>query len=114
MISLLLLLALASPPGGFACMAQGTKLIVPATGAEAACARVRSGLERAGALRGRDEIRVALRFEKPGIASAAVTRVRGGRAVQLPEISVAVSDRAIGPSTIDLLTREIAVRLGKR
>jgi len=107
-----LLLALASP-GGFACTAQGAKLLSPAISGEAACARLAAGLARAGWRRGRDEIRVALRFEKPGIASAAVTRVRGGRAVRLPDISVAVSDRQIEPSTIDLLAREIAARLAK-
>lgn len=111
MLALLLLLA---QPGGFACSAQGTKLLVPATPPEAACARMRTALARAGTRLEGERIEVALRFEKPGIATARVTRGSGARAVSLPEISVATSDRAMGPSTIDLLAREIAGRLARR
>lgn len=105
-----LLLTLAQPqPAPFACTAAGTRLLVPAITPEAACARLKAGLGKAGV---RGSIRVQLRFEKPGIATARVTRTgRGGKAVQLPDISVATSDRAMGPSTIDLLAREIAARL---
>jgi len=113
MLALPILLTLAQP-AGFACTAEGTKLLAPATTPEAACARLKAGLGKAGAGRDRAEIRVALRFGKPGIASARVTRIAGGRATTLPEISVATSDRAMGPSTIDLLAREIAGRLATR
>ncbi|NYT42881.1 hypothetical protein HZY97_19060 [Sphingomonas sp. R-74633] len=110
MLALLLVLSLTDP--GFSCAATGTKLLVPATTPDAACTRLRAGLARAGVRP--DGVRVALRFEKPGIASARVIRVAGGRATELPEISVATSDKAMGPSTIDLLAREIAGRLAKR
>ncbi|MDG2535386.1 hypothetical protein P6144_17125 [Sphingomonas sp. HITSZ_GF] len=110
---LALALALAQP-AGFTCSAQGAKLLVPATAPEVACARLKAGLGKAGIRFDRGEIRVALRFEKPGIATASVTRTSGGKAVRLPDISVATSDRAMGPSTIDLLAREIAGRLTTR
>ncbi len=111
MLSLLLLLAQPTP---FACTAQGTRLLAPATSPEAACARLREGLAKAGVKPERARIEVALRFEKPGIATASVTRIERGRRTQLPDISVAVSDKAIAPSAIDLLAREIAARLARR
>jgi hypothetical protein len=115
MASLLLALALAAPQaGGLACSAQGAKLLVPATTPDAACARLKAELARAGTRPDRGQVAVVLRFEKPGIASARVTRTSGGRVTELPEISVAISDKAMGPSTIDLLAREIAARLAKR
>lgn len=120
MLALALLLASgsaqpqAAPPPGFACTATGTRLLVPAMAPEAACARLRQGLARAGTRLDRANIQVALRFEKPGIATARVTRGSGAGAVTLPDISVATSDRAMGPLTIDLLAREIAARLARR
>lgn len=111
MLSLLLTLA---QPGGFTCTATGTKLLAPATPPEAVCARLKGALTEAGTRFYRASLQVELRFQKPGIATARVTRTAAGRTTMLPEISIATSDRAMGPSTIDLLAREIAGRLATR
>lgn len=115
----------ASPVIRFDCHVEGVALLSPPMSAEAVCARFKSGLEAATGTKtvtgtgtpGRERdvqgwIRVSVRFAKPGIASAELAHADGGKIKTHPKISVAVSDRPIGPDVIELLVKEVARALG--
>jgi len=107
-------------PVRFACASMGEKLIVPPASASSVCERFRVALSRAARVTLRADarrfaagdaapwIRVSLQFTKAGVASARVERAQHGRVIVYPASNVAVSDRAIGPQTIDLLARDVA------
>ena len=110
----------AAAPVRYACATVGEKLIVPPASPATVCERFRLALSRAtqktlrvdtGRLAASDSvpwIRVTLRFTKAGVASARVEQSKSGRVVVHPDSNVAVSDRAIGLQSVDLLARGVA------
>ncbi len=59
-----------------------------------------------------DGISIALRFQRPGRAIADVTRTTGGVAEILPTNEVAVMDRALALTDVDILADSVAAALG--
>jgi len=110
----------AAEPVRFVCVSVGEKLIVPTASASKVCERFRDSLARAARVTFRTDqkrfapsgpaprIRVTLSFTKAGVASARVEWAQGVRLTAYPEISVAVSDRAIGLQTVDVLAQSVA------
>ena len=101
----------------YACTVKGEKLTQPVMSADVVCARFMGPLSKAarrplrvvhGAPAGADWIKIDVRFAKPGIAAATLSRARGGRIVTHPEIAVATSDRPLDTQSIDMLAREVA------
>jgi hypothetical protein len=109
----------------FACSVSGEKLLSPAMAPSAVCARVQTALEAklGSALRAVPQapdmrtdrsgwVSVTLRFAKPGIASAKLSVARNNQIKVHPEVSVAVSDRAMGADTVNLLARQLSEMIG--
>ncbi|MEG3145800.1 hypothetical protein U1839_14155 [Sphingomonas sp. RT2P30] len=99
------MLAMAGMPN-FECSVQGTALLAPPAAADDVCARIAARTERARARGG--PVRIAITFTRAGVATARVTRTTGGGIEELPDISIATSDRAMSLHTVDMLADEIA------
>ena len=94
------------------CSVQGNTLLVPPASAEEVCARLAARTAQA-----RDHggpVRIAVRFTRAGIASATVSRKTGNQVEELPDLSIATSDRAMSMQTVNLLADEIARALEPR
>ena len=96
------------------CTVTGAKLLAPMTGADI-CVRFVNALGGAmGAPAATavavpaDGLTVELNFLPQGVASARVTRLRGGRGAALPLYEMAVSDRRFAAQDIDNLAVSVA------
>ena len=93
----------------FSCTVTGEKMLSPAMTSNAVCARFRAAAAAAiSRMAESDWMRVDVRFAKPGVASAKLTEARNGRTVAHPEISIAVSDRPLDATTVEMLAAELA------
>lgn len=93
------------------CAAAGARLFAPATTPEAICARFSSAI-RAAAAPG-ETLTVELRFLPSGVATALVTRIRGGRARPPVDFNLAVSDRGFAFRDLDRLAADVVAGLRK-
>ncbi len=108
----------AAQPMHVVCNVSGEKWLVPAMAAGAVCERIRDtmarelrkpiGLIAAAAQASGDWVSIEIGIGKPGIVTARFAERRSGRMIVHPVLSIAVSDRAPGPATIDTMAREIA------
>lgn len=96
------------------CSVQGEKLLKPLT-ADAICQRFVTAYARAsGAPASKvpaapaDGLVIALRFLPQGVATAELTRMRGGKASPAVSFNLAVSDRPFAAQDIDRLAAEAA------
>ncbi len=117
----------AAAPMRFVCQVEGASILPPTLSADAICGSFKAGVDSALGLKtvavaqapdaAADKsgwVRIDVRIAKQGIVSAKVTRADRGHVEMRPETSIAVSDRAIGPDTIESLVREVARELGKK
>lgn len=98
------------------CSVTGAKLLGDDVTEGAICARFIARLALAGhaepdtATDGAT-LFVALRFQRPGRGIADVTRTSGGVAATLPTTEVAVMDRALALTDVDILADNVAAAL---
>lgn len=92
------------------CFVQGSKLLTPSVAVEEICAHIAARIAKVQ----HGPIRVAVRFTRAGVASAQVTRTIAGRPENLPDVSIATSDRAMSMQTVETLADEIAQMLASR
>lgn len=103
-----------TPPLPIHCAAAGTKLLAPLT-ATAVCQRFVAAYAKASGSRAvaspaapADGLVIALRFLPQGVASAEVTRMRGGKPLASVSYNLAVSDRPFHADDIDRLAVSMA------
>lgn len=100
------------------CTVSGEQLIKPRMASVEICKQFLTGAEKALGIpvtqmdaqalsRSSRWIKIDVRFQKPGIASAIVTHRTGGKTKSHPEISIAVSDRPLDIKIIKLLVNEV-------
>lgn len=97
------------------CNVNGAKLLSAPMSQSEVCTRVRRGVDKALATRSRpvtalpasDWVKVDIRFAKPGIAAATISRKKQGAAKTYPVIEVAVMDRPLDGWAVDRLISEV-------
>lgn len=100
------------------CTVSGEHLIKPNMASVEICNQFLTGAEKALGIpvthmdaqalsRSSRWIKIDVRFQKPGIASAIVKHRTGGKTKSHPEISIAVSDRPLDIKIIRLLVNEV-------
>lgn len=94
------------------CTAAGTKLFSPPLAAAAVCARF-TGAVRTGLAPG-DSLAIALRFLPNGVATAIVSRSRGGKPQPPVDFNLAVSDRHFTPGDLDRLAADVVAGMRKK
>lgn len=106
-----------TPPQPIHCTASGAKLLAPMTEG-ATCARFVAAYAKASGAkavmsrsRPSNGFVVDLRFLPHGVATAAVTRLRGGRASTPVSFNLSVSDRPFNADDIDQLAATAAAGL---
>lgn len=103
-----------TPPLPIHCTASGAKLLAPITVA-ATCERFVAAYAKASGAnaiisksRPSDGLDVELRFLRHGVATAAITQMRGGRPLAPVSFNLAVSDRPFNADDIDRLAASAA------
>jgi hypothetical protein len=103
----------------FLCSVKGAELLSPAMTDASVCSMFKNRIDQAlanpartlktvSAASSADWIKLAIRFSKPGTASAALVRKNGGRETVHPEIAVDVMDKPLGQRDVKKLADEVA------
>lgn len=103
-----------TPPTPIQCSVRGEKFVAPLTGAAicqrfvAAYARASGSAATARPTAPADGLVIALNFLPQGVASAQVTRMRGGKPLAPLSFNLAVSDRPFHADDVDRLAASTA------
>lgn len=106
----------------FVCSVEGSGLLKPAISDASICAafkqKIDEGLPHASKAvdeaSGSNWIKLDIRFSKPGIATAMISRDQGNGAEPLDPIAVSVMDKPLGQNEINMLAKEVAKQISNK
>lgn len=106
----------------FVCSVEGSGLLKPVISDAAICAAFKQKVDEAlphpseavDKSSGSNWIKLDIRFSKPGIATAMISRDQGNGAKPLDPVAVSVMDKPLGQNEINMLAKEVAKQISNK